>query len=101
VQALPVLKAAWDHGITTWDTANVYSNGDSERIIAKAIKQVCLRHPALHYSANLAQFNIPRHRIQIFTKCYMLVTDDFSISAGQPGIRVSPNPFPPQCTSSC
>jgi aryl-alcohol dehydrogenase-like predicted oxidoreductase len=25
-KALPLLKAAWDNGITTWDTANVYSN---------------------------------------------------------------------------
>lgn len=25
-QALPLLKAAWDAGIQTWDTANVYSN---------------------------------------------------------------------------
>jgi aryl-alcohol dehydrogenase-like predicted oxidoreductase len=39
-QALPLLKAAWDRGVTTWDTANVYSNGESERIIAKAIKKV-------------------------------------------------------------
>jgi aryl-alcohol dehydrogenase-like predicted oxidoreductase len=28
--------------VTTWDTANVYSNGESERLIAKAMKQVCL-----------------------------------------------------------
>jgi aryl-alcohol dehydrogenase-like predicted oxidoreductase len=39
-QALPILKAAWDRGVTTWDTANAYSNGESERIIAKAIKKV-------------------------------------------------------------
>ena len=25
-QALPLLKAAWDAGIQTWDTANAYSN---------------------------------------------------------------------------
>jgi aryl-alcohol dehydrogenase-like predicted oxidoreductase len=25
-KALPLLKAAWDAGIQTWDTANVYSN---------------------------------------------------------------------------
>jgi aryl-alcohol dehydrogenase-like predicted oxidoreductase len=25
-KALPILKAAWDAGIQTWDTANVYSN---------------------------------------------------------------------------
>lgn len=25
-KALPLLKAAWDAGIQTWDTANMYSN---------------------------------------------------------------------------
>ena len=52
-EALPLLKAAYDRGINTWDTANVYSNGVSEEIIAKAIK---------HY-------DIPRHKLVIMTKC--------------------------------
>ena len=59
-QAFPLLKAAWDMGVTTWDTANMYrcvclatywipilttfeSNGESESIIGKFIKQVSLR----------------------------------------------------------
>jgi predicted oxidoreductase len=42
LQALPLLKAAWEKGITTWDTANIYSNGESERIIGKALKQVIM-----------------------------------------------------------
>ncbi|KAL3465991.1 NADP-dependent oxidoreductase domain-containing protein [Aspergillus heterothallicus] len=53
-QALPVLKHALDRGINTWDTSDVYSFGDSERIIGKALK---------HY-------NINRSRIVILTKCY-------------------------------
>lgn len=52
-QAVPLLKAAYDRGINTWDTANVYSNGDSERIIAKAIKK----------------YQLSRHKIVIATKC--------------------------------
>lgn len=39
-QAIPLLKAAWDRGINTIDTADVYSQGESERIIGKFIKQV-------------------------------------------------------------
>lgn len=39
-QALPILKAAWDCGINTIDTANMYSNGVSEQIIASFIRQV-------------------------------------------------------------
>ncbi|KAL1714222.1 NADP-dependent oxidoreductase domain-containing protein [Schizophyllum commune] len=52
--ALPILKAAWDRGINTIDTANVYSNGDSERVIAKFIDK----------------YQIPRDEIIILTKCY-------------------------------
>lgn len=59
-EALPLLKAAFDLGINTWDTANVYSNGESERILGKAIQ---------HYS-------IPRERLVILTKCYFGVSDD-------------------------
>lgn len=35
--SLPLLKAAYDRGLNTWDTANVYSNGVSEEIIGKVI----------------------------------------------------------------
>lgn len=53
-EALPLLKAAYDRGLNTWDTANVYSNGASEEIIAKAIKK----------------YEIPREKLVILTKCY-------------------------------
>ena len=52
-EALILLKAAYDRGINTWDTANVYSNGASEEIIAKAVKK----------------YSIPRHKLVIATKC--------------------------------
>ena len=42
----------YDAGIQTFDTANVYSNGDSERILGKAIKQL----------------NLPRDEIVVMTK---------------------------------
>lgn len=59
-EALPLLKHAYDVGINTWDTADVYSMGRSEEIIAKAIKQ----------------YKIPRHRLTILSKCYFGVSDD-------------------------
>jgi aryl-alcohol dehydrogenase-like predicted oxidoreductase len=34
------MKAAWDRGINTIDTANIYSNGYSEIAIGKFIKKV-------------------------------------------------------------
>jgi hypothetical protein len=40
--SLEVLKAAYDRGVTTFDTANVYSNGESERVIGKFIQKVCI-----------------------------------------------------------
>jgi len=55
--ALPLLKAAYDRGLNTWDTANVYSNGESERIVGKALKM----------------YNIPRSKVIIMSKCYMAV----------------------------
>ncbi|VDC07346.1 unnamed protein product [Peniophora sp. CBMAI 1063] len=51
-KALPIIKAAWDAGINTIDTANMYSNGVSEEIIATFIRQN----------------NIPRSRVVLLTK---------------------------------
>lgn len=31
------MKAAWDLGINTIDTANVYSNGESERLVVNKV----------------------------------------------------------------
>jgi aryl-alcohol dehydrogenase-like predicted oxidoreductase len=38
--SIEILKAAWDLGVNTIDTANIYSNGESERLVAKFIKKV-------------------------------------------------------------
>ena len=59
-QALPLLKAAYDRGINTWDTAGVYSNGESERIIGKALKQ----------------YQIPRHKVVLMTKCFNAIAEE-------------------------
>ncbi|KAI0856755.1 Aldo/keto reductase [Xylaria cubensis] len=58
-KALSLLKAAYDRGINTWDTANAYSNGESERVMGKA-----LRH-----------YNIPRRKVILMTKCFRVVCD--------------------------
>lgn len=58
-EALPLLKAAYDRGLTSWDTANVYSHGESESIIGKAIKK----------------YAIPRNRLVIMTKCFNTVQE--------------------------
>jgi aryl-alcohol dehydrogenase-like predicted oxidoreductase len=42
-----------------WDTANVYSNGESERIIGQALRK----------------FKIPRQKVIIMTKCYRVLCD--------------------------
>ncbi|KAM5543817.1 hypothetical protein V8D89_002434 [Ganoderma adspersum] len=59
-ESLAVLKAAWDQGINTFDTANLYSNGDSERVLGKFIKQN----------------GIPRENVVILTKAFFLVHKD-------------------------
>lgn len=61
-EALPLIKHAFDVGINTWDTADTYSNGLSETIIGKALKQ----------------YDIPRAKVVIMTKCYFGVSDDGS-----------------------
>ncbi|KAK6865910.1 NADP-dependent oxidoreductase domain-containing protein [Apiospora arundinis] len=61
-ESLQVIKAAYDHGINTWDTADTYSNGKSEVIVGKALKK----------------FNIPRSKVVIMTKIFNPVMDDDS-----------------------
>lgn len=71
-EALPLLKAAYDRGLNTWDTANVYSNGVSEEIIGKAIK---------HY-------NLPREKLVILSKCYGAVGEEPGIRAVSYGQKI-------------
>lgn len=42
-EALPYFRQALDLGITFWDTANVYSYGDSERIVGEALRRYTQR----------------------------------------------------------
>ena len=57
---MPLLKAAYDRGINTWDTANVYSQGVSEIIVGKAIKK----------------YRIPREKVIVMTKCFWGVGEE-------------------------
>ena len=69
-ESLPLLKAAWDRGINTWDTANMYSNGQSEVIIGKAIQK----------------YQIPREKLVILTKCWSYIDEnDPSVRNIDPG----------------
>lgn len=54
-------------------TADVYSNGDSERIIAKAIEK----------------YSIPRSKLVILSKCYFGISSDNS----NPGLRMTNDGF--------
>ncbi|KAI1770607.1 Aldo/keto reductase [Hypoxylon cercidicola] len=69
-EALGVIKAAYDRGINTWDTANAYSNGLSEEIIGKALKR----------------YSIPREKVLILSKACLYVSegrDVFSMMLGE------------------
>ncbi|TDZ99559.1 Aldo-keto reductase AMT2 [Colletotrichum sidae] len=52
-ESVELLKAAYDRGINTWDTADMYSNGLSEEVVGKAIKK----------------YDIPREKLVLLTKC--------------------------------
>ncbi|KAF2116344.1 NADP-dependent oxidoreductase domain-containing protein [Lophiotrema nucula] len=71
-ESLPILEHAYKSGINTWDTADIYSHGQSERIIAKALKQ----------------YNIPRSKIVILSKCYFGV-DEANVSLPISGVSTN------------
>jgi len=69
-EAIQHIKYAYEAGIQTFDTANVYSNGLSEIILGKAIKQL----------------KLPRDEIVVMTKLYATVAREYGtnfISNGQ------------------
>lgn len=70
---MPLLKAAYDRGINTWDTANIYSNGISEEIIGKAIKK----------------YEIPREKLVLLSKCYFYVGDEPGTKTITAGARIA------------
>ncbi|KAJ3514790.1 hypothetical protein NLJ89_g2163 [Agrocybe chaxingu] len=60
-EAIKHVKVAYEAGIQTFDTANVYSNGLSEIILGKAIKEL----------------KLPRDEIVVMTKLYATVAREF------------------------
>ncbi|KAK5331681.1 CSG1/SUR1-like protein [Exophiala xenobiotica] len=60
--SLPIIEHAYKSGINTWDTADIYSHGESERILGKA----------------LTTYNIPRENVVILTKGYFALSQDGS-----------------------
>ncbi|KAJ1550006.1 hypothetical protein HK096_009255 [Nowakowskiella sp. JEL0078] len=58
-ESIKLIKAAYDAGINFWDTADAYSNGESEKVVGKALK--------VH--------GIPRERVVIATKLFFRVSE--------------------------
>ncbi|KAI0365128.1 aryl-alcohol dehydrogenase [Pilatotrama ljubarskyi] len=63
-EAIKHIKFAYEHGIQTFDTADVYSNGLSEVILGKAIKEL----------------KLPREELVIMTKLYNPVPSDPTVN---------------------
>ncbi|KAJ6623549.1 aryl-alcohol dehydrogenase [Mycena sp. CBHHK59/15] len=63
-EGLEHIKVAYDAGINTFDTANVYSNGLSEVVLGKAIKK----------------YNLPRDEIVVMTKVFFVVGREPNVS---------------------
>ncbi|EKM52795.1 uncharacterized protein PHACADRAFT_261425 [Phanerochaete carnosa HHB-10118-sp] len=68
-EAIKHIKYAYDAGIQTFDTANVYSNGHSEIILGNAIRKL----------------GLPREELVILTKLYGAVPPDSTISIVRSG----------------
>jgi aryl-alcohol dehydrogenase-like predicted oxidoreductase len=66
-EVFALLKKAYDEGIRTWDTANVYSNGQSEILIGKFLKK----------------YNIPRSTVVILSKCFNRTDDDARVEENE------------------
>lgn len=60
VEVDAILKGAYDMGLNTWDTANVYSNGLSEKLIGDTLKK----------------HKIPRHKVVLLSKCFSPVGEE-------------------------
>ncbi|TCD68427.1 hypothetical protein EIP91_010828 [Steccherinum ochraceum] len=69
-EAVKHIKYAYDAGIQTFDTANTYSNGLSEIVLGKAIKQL----------------NLPREEIVVMSKVYYPVAPEYDINMFKPGV---------------
>ncbi|KAJ5711966.1 hypothetical protein N7488_006122 [Penicillium malachiteum] len=72
--SLPLLKRAFDLGINTFDTANTYSNGESETILGKA----------------LTKYSIQHSKVVIMTKLYYPALDDDPNSRPNPAVNDGP-----------
>ncbi|CDO77777.1 hypothetical protein BN946_scf185041.g9 [Trametes cinnabarina] len=68
-EAIKHIKFAYEHGIQTFDTANTYSNGLSEVVLGKAIKQL----------------NLPREELVIMTKVYFPTPEGSNETSWNPG----------------
>jgi len=65
--AIEHIKVAYDAGIQTFDTADVYSNGESEVILGKAIKQLGLPRDEIVVCTKLFHA-IPKDQVMSITK---------------------------------
>lgn len=64
---MEILKRRYDSGLCTFDTADMYSNGISERPVGNFLKK----------------YNIPRYTVVILSKCY------FPVDSETPGFAMA------------
>jgi len=66
-ESIEHIRVAYEAGINTFDTANIYSNGHSEIVLGKAINQL----------------NLPRDGIVVLTKLYFVVGREVNTNLGE------------------
>lgn len=69
-----LIKAAFDAGINTFDTADTYSNGGSEQVLGNALRE----------------YEIPREQVVVLTKCYFCTADkvtDLTMGVAPPALH--------------
>ncbi|TBU37459.1 Aldo/keto reductase [Dichomitus squalens] len=70
-EAIKHIKFAYDHGIQTFDTADLYSHGLSETILGNAIRKL----------------NLPREELVIMTKLWSPIANDFKKDFTEPSAK--------------
>ena len=71
-----LIKQSLDAGINFWDTANVYSNGTSEEIVGRALKDMVPRHEIVLATKAMHHWLKPRNYLGLSRKALMQAVDD-------------------------
>ena len=72
--AMPLLRRAYELGITFWDTANTYSDGHSEEIVGRALRELPKDRDEIVLATKVFM-PMPEHRMGLSRKAIMTAVE--------------------------